>query len=326
MMTQSHRARALTSLRAISIGFVVAFAFAACGSETSSSEDGCEPQSTRECVGPGACKGGQSCDADRKWSACNCGTGGTGGTSGASGSGGSGGGGAPGGGGTGGTAGGTGGISGGTGGVSGGTGGMSGAGGTPSGGGTAGDASTGGASADASDATVDTGVGPFDDPCPTDPINVNCSNSCGPKSQDCSATCYMSSGVVSDSVAAAHYVVRTPSNPGLHAEYCAGCWGGDAGVQPVYWMRIQFDGVSGGGYKITVGKPWRVWAKNNTSLDGIGACLNDDKYGKGCDTTGYPTSPATFRFYIGTDDPSAPSRNVLIQKTSASCGPSDFWQ
>jgi len=33
----------------------------------------CHPGDTRACVGPGACKGGQSCGDDERWSACDCG-------------------------------------------------------------------------------------------------------------------------------------------------------------------------------------------------------------------------------------------------------------
>jgi len=65
----------------------------ACGSdESGASSDKCSQGTTRECVGPGACKGAQSCDASGTWSACDCG-GGSGGASGGSGSGGASGGG-----------------------------------------------------------------------------------------------------------------------------------------------------------------------------------------------------------------------------------------
>src|SRR6185503_9792619 len=39
----------------------------------------CSPGATRECVGPGACRGGQQCSSDGSmWSPCACGVGGTG--------------------------------------------------------------------------------------------------------------------------------------------------------------------------------------------------------------------------------------------------------
>ena len=48
----------------------------------------CQPGDTRECVGPGACRGGQQCDTHGSWGACDCGasggatsTGASGGTS-----------------------------------------------------------------------------------------------------------------------------------------------------------------------------------------------------------------------------------------------------
>lgn len=87
---------------------------AACGSSKNDvgGKTTCSPGDTRTCVGPGACKGGQTCGNDGSWAACDCGGGGSagsggGGTGGASGTGGSGGAdsGAAGGGGAGGTAG-----------------------------------------------------------------------------------------------------------------------------------------------------------------------------------------------------------------------------
>jgi hypothetical protein len=46
------------------------------GGEMAIPQAGCESGETRECVGPGACDGGQSC-GDSGWSACDCGVGGT---------------------------------------------------------------------------------------------------------------------------------------------------------------------------------------------------------------------------------------------------------
>jgi hypothetical protein len=49
-----------------------ALAFPGCSSEKDgSSASGCEDGATRECVGPGACRGGQEC-LDGEWSACDC--------------------------------------------------------------------------------------------------------------------------------------------------------------------------------------------------------------------------------------------------------------
>ncbi len=59
-----------------------------CGSDDSPANDGtktCSVGDTRQCVGPGACQGGQACAADG-WTACDC-TGGTGGSSGSGGAG-----------------------------------------------------------------------------------------------------------------------------------------------------------------------------------------------------------------------------------------------
>lgn len=73
-------------------GYLVASLFAAaCGSDGGSGGGGgaggkfdggvCNSGDTRPCTGPGACQGGQSCDASGTWSACDCASG-TGGSSG----------------------------------------------------------------------------------------------------------------------------------------------------------------------------------------------------------------------------------------------------
>lgn len=297
----------------------------ACGSDSASGEsDGCEPQSTRECVGPAACKGGQACGADRKWSVCDCGTGsggtGNGGTSGVGG--GTGGAGSGGTSGVGGGSGGTGGSSASGGGGTSGDGGTSG-GGTSGGGGTSDGGSTGGSGgiADAGDASADqnaadatdSGLGPNDDPCPTEPINVNCSTSCG-SAGACKCAHYGGNGI--DQNLASHYVARTPSNPD------GGCgWScpADAGQAPFFWMHFALLNVQGG-YKLTVGKPWRVFASFYPDF-----CVTN-KYANGCarlSTTGVQS----IYFYVATDDPNAPARNILIEKGFQNyCTAGEYWQ
>lgn len=290
---------------AVGIAGIAALIANACGSDSSSGEEkGCEPQSTRECVGPAACKGGQVCGADGKWGACDCG-GGTGG-SGSGGTGGTG----PGGGGSGGTGGSS---------ASGGTSATGGTGASTSGGtGGATDAGDASADQDAADA-FDTGVGPNDDPCPTDPINVNCSTSCGPKTSGCGACDYLptTSNFVTDQNLANHYVMRTPSNPGLLGGNCA--WGcKDAGATPAYYLVAIYKGVQGA-FKVTVGKPWKVHVTNDAS----GLCLTD-KYVNGCFKASIGTN---LHFWVATDDPSAPARNIVIENLPGStCTAADYWQ
>ena len=121
----SARHRALELGRTAAAAAALAAAVLACGSSEDSGADTCNQGDTRKCVGPGACDGGQSCNADGEWSDCLCGGGGAGG-GGGSGAGGGGNAGQGGGGGSGASGG-----SGGTGGSSGGgTGGSSGAGAT----------------------------------------------------------------------------------------------------------------------------------------------------------------------------------------------------
>ena len=44
-----------------------------CGARGSTPTDICEPGITRECIGPGACRGGQQCGDEGRWGICECG-------------------------------------------------------------------------------------------------------------------------------------------------------------------------------------------------------------------------------------------------------------
>ncbi len=76
-------------LLVISLAAAAALIASACGSDEGGGAEGkCSPGATRTCVGPAACQGGQACNADGTWSACDCGgsggAGGSGGTGGSS--------------------------------------------------------------------------------------------------------------------------------------------------------------------------------------------------------------------------------------------------
>jgi hypothetical protein len=59
-------------MRAHTIGAFV-FVVGAVGTGCSAAPSACNAGDTRQCVGPGACAGGQVCGSDRTWSACDCG-------------------------------------------------------------------------------------------------------------------------------------------------------------------------------------------------------------------------------------------------------------
>jgi hypothetical protein len=62
----------LTLERALALTTLATLGGAACSS--SGPSGACERAATRECVGPGACHGGQTCGSDGQWADCNCGT------------------------------------------------------------------------------------------------------------------------------------------------------------------------------------------------------------------------------------------------------------
>ena len=72
-------------LRSVAL-VAAALGMTSCGSDETGDSGKCSAGSTRVCVGPGACQGGQACQADGTWSACDCGvgTGGFGATGGVS--------------------------------------------------------------------------------------------------------------------------------------------------------------------------------------------------------------------------------------------------
>lgn len=194
-------------------------AASACGSdESGGSSSKCSQGATRACLGPGACDGAQSCDADGTWSACDCGgAGGSGGVGGDA------------------------------------SGGVAGAGGASGGGGT----SAGGAAGDASTDGAGGGSQWQDDPCPTNetPI-IDCSTSCGGPSANCGqATCdFTEHGV---SFPKWPVVIRTPSKPGFNSKCAALCPGAGLafGIGLAQGMiSIQ----TGKGLRVTVPKPWSV--------------------------------------------------------------------
>ncbi len=216
--------RIFSAIAALPLAMLVA---SACGSdEGGGSSSKCSQGATRACLGPGACDGAQSCDADGTWGACDCGgTGGAGG--GASGSGGSAG------------IGGSGANDGSAGAVAGGT------------GGNAGDASSGGSG----------GSQWQDDPCPTKAPLVNCASDCGGPTPSCAQATSCGFYLYDTKFIDYPYVVRTPSKPGTDPTCTALC----SPASTVYGIGIDFSPPYkvGFGLKIKVKKPWFIRAESS---------------------------------------------------------------
>ena len=270
--------------RSIRVGalFSVAWSLAAfsCGGSSNVTPSGCTQGATQSCVGPAQCPGAQTCNPNGSWSACDCGSAGSGGTAGSAAGGGAGtstAGGAT-------TAGGAGlggsaGASAGTGGgVQGGDGGM------------AGSLGEGGSIAN--------------DPCPTGPILVNCSDSCGPKSPECdTSVCSSETELPKGSWAPGDVVIRTPSDVSTHCK----CTRTDEPWKdaPVVWgfavklNDIPNDNVA---HHISVSPPWYIGAPGTDQC----AVL----FKRSC----YYVN-ATLLRYVGvwTDQENAPSVNVTVE-------------
>ncbi len=288
-----------------------------CGSDDSPSDPGnkqlCQPGSTQPCTGPAACQGGQSCASDGKsWGSCDCGAAGSGG-GGAAGTGGvdasAGGGGV-----------------GGSGGSSGASG-SSGAGGTQDGGG--GTSGSDGAAADAQP------PGPLDDPCPgpaplVDHIDINCSDQCqATDTAKCAAmtSCDvpLSNGATITSSSQLPFTIRLPAKPGLTCACKTGIASQPGPVQYTLWVKLNGSAITQPVWA-RVGKPWYVVVTTST----LDRCVDDTSttiktWRKGCATV--PSSGADRWIGVGTNDPNAPSRTLVVRKpwaTGTIC--QDLWQ
>jgi hypothetical protein len=251
--------------------------FLGCGGG-SDGDGSCRQGDTRQCTGPGSCTGGQVCDAEGEWSACDCG----GGSSGAS-TGGSGGGGMS----------------------TGGSGPTAGTGGAPSSGG-----STGGQGASAGweddpcemeylRASCDPSCVPEDqreDLCEED---MACSTFTNHTFQDFGTT-----------LARRRYVFRTPSG----SDETFRC---DCDVQELHGIRVRVGrGPSSSSWRarITVGEPWRIYDAGAF----YGVCDsshggNIDRFAINGEACAIYSSGSPTDFWILTNVPDAPARNVVFE-------------
>lgn len=304
--------RAPIRVLASTLALLTAALLANCGGSSSDSNSGgttsqtCDPGLTRTCVGPGACEGGQRCSDDgTKWSDCACGTGGTGATAGSGATAGAGN--------TGGSA--------GTDASAGGVGGLGGAGGV------AGIDSGTDAPADAKP------PGPLDDPCPgqaplVDHIDINCSDQCqATDTAVCAAhaTCDIPVGEppVIKLTGDMPFTIRMPANPGMSCA-CKSFGPSSGGPQYLFWFLVDGAAVTKDLW-IKVDKPWyvRSWAVGAT--DG---CVDDgsgvSSWGAGC-TTLFAGLGSRW-VGVGTVDPNAPSRTVVVRKAwGTGTGCQDKW-
>ncbi len=158
------------------------------------------------------------------------------------------------------------------------------------------------------------GLKPQDDPCPSSPITMNCSSSCGPLSSTClGSKCGFSGpkGPYIDDPKAFPLVIRTASYPGLDRDCMKVCdpdktaWGFALDVAPPRPLDEGQDPAKMR-YRIRVAPPWRIayalgasseiCARAHTVLN----CLVAGSLGPGA-------------VEITTADPDAPARNVTIE-------------
>jgi len=188
------------------------------GSAGSSAGAECTAGDTRNCVGPGACDGGQACGRDGRWSQCDCG------------------------------------VSGGSDGSAGGPSiGMGGA-GQNSGGasGVAGEFGVAGATSEAGAAgEAGTGAIMSDQPCPMVSIPLDCSGQCRPTPNGChSCGAILDLGAVTPSDGMV--LMRTPSHPGAHCFLC----NTPTQTSVAFQIQVGWSNPPGGSWHVTASPPW----------------------------------------------------------------------
>ena len=154
----------------------------------------------------------------------------------------------------------------------------------------------------ASDSALDSpGTSPdaaTDDPCPTVSPSlgaghvINCSSTCGARSDLCSMGLTCPSNGYSVSASELPLVVRTPDHPAV-TESCAAC-GGSA-------FALVFNVLASAGVKVTVGEPWSI--------------VDDSACKSSCLLVVEPTL-----IKIATTDTAAPARNVVFEAAGAGDG------
>ncbi len=147
------------------------------------------------------------------------------------------------------------------------------------------------------------------DPCPTVPIAVNCSTSCGGKTVNCApgVTCSTSPGTdpgfTITNEAQLPLVLRTPDKPGIDPNCPKDCADPPG---PAFTMRVRMAfSPSSPGVRVTVGAPWEIHRAFVTR-----PYCPDIRYPKPQCHEPFPNT----EFIVTTTDPDAPSRNILIEK------------
>jgi hypothetical protein len=157
-----------------------------------------------------------------------------------------------------------------------------------------------------------------DDPCPAEPIWLNCSDSCGSKSSSCAnATCHTPIDFNLWTITnpdSFPFIIRTPGQPGKIPACVTACdkvgptvasisigvalpkEKNDAGVD--WWFHS---------IKVKVGPPWRI--QDGYTSENI--CVDKNAYAS-CRI--FPFDFIENIVTITTEDPNAPARNVLIER------------
>lgn len=152
----------------------------------------------------------------------------------------------------------------------------------------------------------DAGPGLEDEPCPSEPLSMDCSGQCGVLSPDCAlGTCQeLWPDLIVDDPELLPFTFRTPSHPGVDPaceEWCSEPTATVYGLGATFYFSPQPVGVV---LRAQVDLPWRIvmtdyldaqYCEPNAAVCAVG------------------WNSADISFQIVTDDPNAPARNVTVE-------------
>jgi hypothetical protein len=156
------------------------------------------------------------------------------------------------------------------------------------------------------------------DPCPAEPLAVDCSSSCGSAQYDCNqntVSCNPFRTSMSDPQIIKLTIpitLRTPDKPGKDPKCVQSCSHMTNVLQPVYALAFDVETNSAMDlFEVRVGPPW--WIEQVYTFNAPIFCppvTPDVPRGQGCE--GYKGGGRTI--LVWTDDPNAPARDVTIRQ------------
>ena len=149
------------------------------------------------------------------------------------------------------------------------------------------------------------------DPCPSTPVSINCSQTCNQTTLPCAQVSCQTlpmpavEPLVISSYSQLPMIIRTPDLPGVSPECATACGGRSTSGAFEVAVRVSLP-YAKNGFRIIAGSPYTIghfdpyapFCTGEQPISGCGSFLG-----------------TFYDFLIWTDDPNAPSRNIVIEET-----------